>query len=142
MRQQIAFILLFIWLLFLSTFLLNSHLLVEPFMSWFINFYYLSYLIFPVLLIVIKESIFEKALLSFIVGLWVCLMALIFMVLQQAVLSMYGNVFGNSDLMTIALSLFFISWTVAISILCLIIGLVKRLINKQGKRGHTSPAPE
>ena len=127
MRKQIGFLLLFLWLLLLSTFLLNAHLLLEPFATWFAEFYYLSYLIFPVILLIIKESPFQKAILSFLIGLWVCLMTLIFIVLQQAILSIYGLIFNNAELTPIVLSAFFVSWVFVISILYLFIGLVKKI---------------
>ena len=127
MRKQIGLLSLFLWLLLLSTFLLNAHLLLEPFATWFVEFYYLSYLMFPVILLIIKESPFQKAILSFLVGLWICLMTLVFMVLQQAILSIYGLVFNNAELTPIVLSVFFVSWIFIISILCLFIGLVKKI---------------
>jgi len=80
-----------------------------------------------VILLIIKESPFQKAILSFLIGLWVCLMTLIFIVLQQAILSIYGLIFNNAELTPIVLSAFFVSWVFVISILYLFIGLVKKI---------------
>ena len=127
MNKSTSYTILFFWLLFLSTFLLNTHLLLEPFIGWFTYFYYASYFLLPILILTTRASFFYKGLLGFGIALWMFMLLMLLIALQNVLSSVYGEMYQGSEIITVFMTVSFMTWSAGVGFIFMILGLIIKI---------------
>lgn len=121
-----------IWFLAFSISLLISDVISA---KYIIYFYWVSYVIFPVLLLLISNTFSKKALFSLVVGIWMLILVPLSGLLTGIALRWFPSTYNESyeGPQLASLSVYFFIWCLLIATICAMVVIAHKLIGLKSK---------
>jgi len=127
-KKWLGYTVFLIWFILFSIYLLLTDWLQCYHRIYLSYLYWGSYPLYICLLLLIKNSFLHKALLSFLVGMWMHGLFYVFAYLPKLLPSLYGTRSSWGEPTFVFLNGFFMSWCFIIAGACLIISLIKFIL--------------